>query len=115
MECGLKALLIASGVATDSDGSVDRKVPSSKTFYTHMPKLDDQITSFGNLIPDSRQANRYLAMIPGRASFKNWSIDHRYWGDSALVVPLGDLPHWITAVDEVNQMLDQAIADGVLP
>jgi len=110
MECGLKALLIASGVTVDTEGSVARG------FRKHLPELDDQFTLLGHLIPDSRQANRYLAMIPGRANFKNnWSTDHRYWGDSALVVPLGDLPHWITAVDEVNQMLDQAIADGVLP
>lgn len=108
MECGLKALLIASGITPDADGSV----PNKKTFREHMPLLADRLNIHGNLIPDGPQANRYLAMIPGRVDFKNWSVEQRYWRDDAL--PLADLPAWAAAATEMGNMLDQAKQDGVL-
>lgn len=108
MECGLKAMLIASGVAPDPDGSL----PDRRTFRHHMPLLSDRINLHGNLIPDGRLANTYLAMIPGRANFQNWSVEQRYWRDAAL--PLADLPAWAAAAAEMGNMLDQATQDGVL-
>ena len=108
MECGLKALLIASGVAPDADGSV----PNSKAFRQHMPLLSDRISLHGNLIPDGRLANRYLTMLPGRGAFQSWSVDQRYWRDTAL--PAADLPAWAAAAAELGNMLDQATQDGVL-
>lgn len=108
MECGLKALLLAAGIPPDKDGSL----PDRQRFRRHMPELSDQINAIGHLIPDGKLANTYLAMIPSRSDFKNWSVDQRYWRDSAL--PLADLPAWATAATEVGNMLDQAPQDGVL-
>ena len=108
MECGLKALLLASGVPPDTDGSL----PNRKNFRQHMPELSDRINLMGHLIPDGKLTNTYLAMIPGRTGFNSWSVDQRYWRDSAL--PLADLPAWAKAATEVGNMLDQATQDGVL-
>lgn len=104
----MKALLIASGVKPDADGSI----PDHQKFRQHMPLLADRLNIHGNLIPDGPRANRYLAMVPGRASFSNWSVEQRYWHDAA--VPLADLPAWATAATEMGNMLDQATQDGVL-
>ena len=108
VECGLKALLIASGVVPDASGSLPGKHPMRK----HLPMLADQLTIQGQLIPDGPTATHYLAMVPGRANFANWSVDQRYWHDTAL--PLADLPGWAVAAAEVGNMLDQATQDGKL-
>jgi hypothetical protein len=108
VECGLKALLIVSGVTPDASGSL----PRGNAVRTHMPALVDQLTINGHLIPDGPTANHYLAMIPGRANFTSWSVEQRYWHDGAL--PLGDLPGWAAAAAEMGNMLDQATQDGKL-
>lgn len=108
MECGLKALLIACGVTPDADGSV----PSGGKFRQHMPSLSDRINTFGHLIPDGPKAQTYLAKIPGRTHFQNWSVDHRYCREAD--VPLTSLPAWESAAKELNEMLDQAKTDGVM-
>lgn len=111
MECGLKALLIAAGVTPDLDGSV----PNRHKFRKHMPelaKLVDMDNIHDDLISEGLLFTRYLAMIPGRADFNNWSVDQRYWHDAAL--PLADLPAWAAAAAEMGRMLDQAMQDGVL-
>jgi hypothetical protein len=108
MECGLKALLIACGVRPDADGSV----PDTKQFRQHMPVLSDRVNTLGNLIPDGPKAQAYLARIPGRGHFDNWRVEHRYFRQSE--VPLASLPAWESAAKEMNDMLDQAITDGVM-
>ena len=108
MECGLKALLIACGVPADDDGAVR----SDGKFYKHMPFISGRIDTFGQLIPDGLLAQTYLAKIPGRKQFRDWSVDHRYYRESA--VPLTSLPAWELAAKEMNEMLDQAKADGVM-
>ena len=108
VECGLKALLIAAGVVPDASGSLPLGHPMRK----HLPMLSDQFTIQGQLIPDGPTATKYLAMVPGRANFANWSVDQRYWHDAAL--PLTDLPSWAAAAAEIGNMLDQATQDGKL-
>ena len=101
MECGLKALLVACGVVPDADGSL-----SDRRFRQHMPVLSDRIDAHGTLIPDGPAAQRFLAMIPARANFNDWSIDHRYYREADL--PFASLPAWEAAAKEMNDMLDQA-------
>lgn len=107
IECGLKALLIACGIAPDPDGGV----PHGK-FRTHMPTLNNRIVSEGHLIPDGVRSAHYRAMVPSVSALSDWSVEHRYLRESAL--PLASLTHWDLAALEMNEMLDQAIIDGVM-
>lgn len=115
-ECGLKAMLLACGVTPGADGGIlaDHPVkPGNRhPFRQHMPNLTDRIAAHGQLIPDGPQATKYMATLPNLGYFNDWSVDHRYWRDSAL--PLTSLPQWRSAAQEVSSMLDQAKQDGVL-
>lgn len=110
VECGLKALLIACGVETDRDGGVKHK----STFKTHMPELDSRLVSSGHLIPDGQRSTHYRAMLPHVDSLSEWSVDHRYVKESALALVLAFLPQWNLAAQEINEMLDQVMIDGVM-
>lgn len=110
VECGLKALLIACGIVPDIDGGIPYTKKDS--FRLHMPKLNDQIIISGNLIPDGQRATHYHAMLANVNALADWSIDHRYFKESAL--PLTSIPQWELAALEVDEMLDQAIVDGVM-
>jgi hypothetical protein len=108
VECGLKALLIACGVETDNDGGIKHK----STFKTHMPELNNRLVSSGHLIPDGQRPTHYRAMLSNVDSLSEWSVDHRYVKESVL--PLTFLPQWNLAAQEINEMLDQALIDGVI-
>lgn len=108
IECGLKALLIASGIAPDPEGGIPRGHP----FRNHMPKLNNALVSSGHLIPDGPRAAHYQAMLPNLGALDNWSTDHRYFKESEM--PLASLPQWELAAIEMNAMLDQAVIDGVM-
>ena len=108
VECGLKALLVACGVAIDQEGSVTSK----SKFKAHMPELNDRLILSGNLIPDGQRSTHYRAMLPSVDKFSNWKVDHRYFRESAL--PLTSLPQWMLAAQEISEMLDQAEIDGVM-
>ncbi|WNV05120.1 hypothetical protein RP726_01615 [Candidatus Methylospira mobilis] len=107
VECGIKAVLLASGVPTDSDGGI----PGKHKFRRHMPTLSNHISAFGELIPDGVLARRYFAQLPGRDKLSSWNVEHRYYRETAI--PLADLPEWEHAAGEVIQMLDQVEADGI--
>lgn len=115
-ECGLKALLLACGVAPGSDGGMPSEHPAKPgkphPMRQHMPNLTGRIAANGQLIPDGPKATNYMATMPQLASFSDWSVDHRYWHDSAL--PLASVANWRGAAREVSIMLDQAKQDGVL-
>lgn len=108
IECGLKGLLVACGVPTDLDGGI----PSRNSFRQHMPLLNDRLVSSGHLIPNGSRSAHYRAMVPSVGTLRDWSVDHRYFKESAL--PLTSLPQWDLAALEMNEMLDQAVIDGVL-
>ncbi len=108
VECGLKALLVACGVAIDAEGSVSHE----SKFKTHMPELNNRLISSGRLIPDGQRSTHYQAMLPNVDKFSDWKVDHRYFRESAL--PLTSLPQWNLAAQEINEMLDQAMIDGVM-
>lgn len=107
VECGLKALLVATGEPSAPDGGL----PSTSAFRRHLPHLGTLIAAMSTL-PDGRMANGFQAYMPSLAALQNWSIDHRYWRESAM--PLASLPNWELAAMEVDDMLDKATADGVL-
>jgi hypothetical protein len=107
-ECGLKALLIACGVAPDSNG----EIPKGHKFRQHIPILRDRIVADGHLIPDGARANKYLLSLAHLSKLGDWLIDHRYWSDATL--PLGSVDGWRIAAEEILQVLDKAKEDGVL-
>lgn len=108
VECGLKALLIACGIGPDADGGI----PNRNQFRTHMPMLLNTIVSNGHLIPDGQRSAHYHSMLPNASVMSNWSVDHRYFKESAL--PLASVTQWDLAALEISEMLDQAIVDGVM-
>ncbi len=108
IECGLKAMLIACGVQPDTDGGI----PVGHKFRQHLPTLNSRLISSGHLIPDGPRATHYQAMVPNVGALADWSTDHRYFKESAL--PLTSLPQWELAALEMNEMLDQAVIDGVM-
>lgn len=107
-ECGLKALLLACGVAPDSDGGI----PKKHHFRQHMPNLTGRIATHGHLIPDGPQAANYMAILTNLGDFIDWSVDDRYCRDAAF--PKTTVAKWHSAAKEVSTMLDQAKLDGVL-
>lgn len=112
VECGIKAILVASGVPQDADGGVDDKNPFRKAFRQHLPLLTTNTIAFGHLIPDGPRVTRYLSMLSSLSGLANWSTDHRYYSESAT--PLHSVAVWEFAALEVNEMLDQASLDGVV-
>lgn len=115
-ECGLKAMLLACGVAPSADGGIPVTHPAKPDkqhpLRQHMPSLTGRIAAHGQLIPDGPQAARYMATMPSLGHYVDWSVDHRYWRDAAL--PLTSVAKWRSAAQEVCTMLDQAKQDGVL-
>lgn len=108
VECGLKALLIACGVEPDTDGGI----PSGNPFRKHMPMLNGQFITSGTMIPDGVRATRLRSMLPSIDDMADWAVEHRYFRESKI--PVASLPKWDLAALEVNEMLDKAVADGVL-
>lgn len=115
-ECGLKAMLLACGVAPGADGGVPDDHPANPgkrhPLRQHMPSLTGRISINGHLIPDGPRATKYMATMPSLGHFHDWSVDHRYWREAAM--PLTSVTSWRSAAQEVSTMLDQAIQDGVL-
>lgn len=116
VECGIKAVLIACGVARGADGGVAEKNPLDQRkghpLRTHMPILSSRVSTFGNLIPDGPKATSYFAMLARPGDMDDWRVDHRYWNESSI--PLASVARWECLAVEANAMLDQARLDGVL-
>jgi len=112
-ECGIKAILVASQVPVDADGSLDRPPGvKGKGFKEHWPQLGQALTDLAAAIPDGRTATTYLSLIPNLTHFSDWLIEHRYWRDGAL--PVTSVARWQAAATEVMAALDQAKEDGRL-
>jgi hypothetical protein len=101
-ECGLKALLIWHGYSPDpAAGDIDRN------YHIHINRLVNNVASSLS----GRGADKYLSMIPSISNFSTWTIEHRYWLETALP---NNITNWRSATIEVMNMLDQAITDGVV-
>jgi len=96
-ECALKAVLVAFGASIE-DGS---------PYRVHIDRLIPMFTVF----PDGRIATKYSALMPSLTSFSNWRVAHRYWRDSLL--PKATVDQWKNASTEVENMIQEAIRDGV--
>lgn len=108
VECGLKAVLVGYGVATDPDGNIPRRTG----YREHLPKLGQLITGL-TILPDGRSASFLLSRLASLGDMHDWSVDHRYWRASA--VPLGtSLSKWEMAALEIDAVLDEAISQGVI-
>jgi hypothetical protein len=106
VECGLKSLLVRGGAPVDSEGNLMRP------YKEHMPVLGSLITGLMTL-PDGRTASVLQSRLPSLASLGSWKIDHRYWRESAI--PLAAwLAHWELTALEMDALLDEAAAGGVL-
>ena len=103
-ECGIKALLIAHGLQTDSKtGDIKEKGP----YRTHINALINNVQTS----PSSRGYSKYLGMLPNLRAFVDWDTKHRYWDESSIPSSHTD---WQKAAKEVMEMLDQAKLDGVI-
>jgi hypothetical protein len=103
-ECGIKALLIAHGLKTDSrTGDIEEKGP----YRTHINALINNAQTFR----DSRRYSQYFGMLPNLRAFKDWDTKHRYWNKSSIPSSHTD---WQKAAKEVMEMLDQAKLDRVI-
>lgn len=107
-ECGLKALFVALGVPVDANGDLDKNTK----LRVHIDKLSKPgWIANSPALSSGRNGARYFGMMPGLGDFSDWSTDHRYFSSSAIPVSIAK---WKQAANEIGQMLDQALLDGVL-
>lgn len=109
-ECGIKALLVASGLPVEADGDIKKGAKKATDFRKHVNELVSQINMAHSFL-EGRTMAGYLAHIPDIVEFCNWSTDHRYY-DEAQIPP--SLEKWRTAALQVMKMLDVAKSDGKL-
>ena len=102
-ECGLKAIMRGLGMDVDAEGT-----PRERKHRQHMPGLVPVFRDFAH----QRGGGAYLASLPDRTPFDDWSIDNRYAHrrhfQSANVAP-----HRAAAC-RVGQFVQRARQDGVL-
>ncbi|MEI8326429.1 MAG: hypothetical protein WCH44_13905, partial [Betaproteobacteria bacterium] len=85
VECGLKALLVQSGIQVDTHGTIE------EGFREHIPRLSQRVVEMTTL-PDGRSASTLLAALPHLGKMHDWKVEHRYWKVTAL--PRKSLPNW---------------------
>ncbi|MDD5296218.1 MAG: hypothetical protein PHU46_04835 [Rhodocyclaceae bacterium] len=107
VECGQKAVLVACGVLTDTNGNI----PLGHRFRAHEPQLSSRVAVDGHLIPDGRHAN-YFAMLGSVGLMSDWKIEHRYYSEGAL--PLASVANWELVALEALDMIERAELDGIL-
>jgi len=71
-ECALKAVMVALGVPTRTDGDID-----DRTHRVHVNTLWEQFKVFA----DGREGARYVSPIPSDNPFADWDVSQRYAGD----------------------------------
>ncbi len=105
VECALKSLLVQGGAPVDETGSL--LLP----YRVHMPKLETLFTQLTTL-PDGRAASILQSRLPDLTALATWTIDHRYWRESAIPLS-GSLQAWERAALEMDALLDEAAGGGV--
>ena len=105
-ECGIKALLVSLGHPTDANGNMDK----SAKLREHINVLYS-LTAQLQIYVSGRGGGRYLAMIPSLGHFADWQVDHRYYAAAAIPASLSN---WESAAREVQEMIQQALLDGVV-
>jgi hypothetical protein len=107
-ECGVKALLIAFGLATDPDGDL-AGTSATLPYKKHMNALIASLTVFP---AHDRTYFRYLSMMPDLVAFTDWKVDHRYYKEAAIPPSHAS---WRVAATQVRAMLAQAQIEGRIP
>lgn len=108
VECGLKALLVRTGVAIDPEGNILK----TTGYREHLPKLGQLINSL-MVLPDGRSASLLQSHLPSLKDMDDWKIDHRYWRTSAIPLAVS-LGKWEMAALEVDALLDDVISKGMI-
>ncbi len=79
-ECGIKALLVALGHRTDSDGNMEASTGLRKHIdELQLPRAFQQLQNYAS----GPNGARLLAMLPNVAQFADWKVDHRYYAGSS--------------------------------
>ena len=102
-ECGLKALMVASGMPTDSQGN-----PAEKKYWIHVDQLWDTFLTFAQ----GRILERYVALLPHINPFGDWSVWHRYANRSHFAE--GVVQAHRSGAHAVRRVVTQAQRDGLL-
>lgn len=110
-ECGVKAVLLWLGYPKDHQGSPVRQ-PGLTNLRQHIDRLSTTLPLIETFIVSAsgRSGAKYLALIPNILHFADWSVDHRYYKETAIP---NSLANWKIAAQEVMKMLDQATKDGM--
>lgn len=101
-ECSLKAVMLALGMAVNTDGS-----PADRGHKVHMPELWAAFQSFS----EGRLASRYLEPLDKVNPFSDWVVDQRYWVRAAITAP-ATLRH-MDAASQCRMSLEKLLFDGV--
>ena len=103
-ECSLKAVMLALGMATRTDG-----VPVDRGHKVHMPELWAAFQSFAQ----GRLAARYLEPLDHQNPFADWLVDQRYWLRAAI--PAAATGTHRSAALRCRESLENLLLDGVSP
>jgi len=101
-ECSLKAVMLALGMAVNTDGS-----PTDRGHKVHMPELWAAFQSFA----EGRLASRYLEPLDKANPFSDWAVDQRYWVRAAITAQAASR-HMEAAV-QCRLSLEKLLFDGV--
>jgi hypothetical protein len=108
VECGLKAVLVATGASVDADGNLQR----ASGWREHLPKLGTLITKI-HVLPDGRSASLIHGHLQHLSACTDWHTDHRYFRMSAI--PLApSLNGWELAALETDALLDDMKVQGLI-
>jgi hypothetical protein len=108
-ECGIKFLLVWKGYPSDP---LTGDIQKGETLRKHVNELVNNLHNQLRVELDGRGGARYLAMIPSIGHFSDWTIDQRYYTDSALP---DSATKWRGAAREIIQMLDQTTVEEAAP
>jgi hypothetical protein len=104
-ECGLKALLVAYGLATKANGDLQGNMRSNQ-FMKHINGLVANVSTFS---PADSTYFSYIAKVPNISAFTDWRVEHRYFLETALPTSHSA---WRIAATQIRSMIDQAFLDG---
>jgi hypothetical protein len=103
-ECAIKAILVASGVPIEADGSPKR----GSLYRCHLPKLWDEFARFSPGL-----SARYSTRL-GANPFWKWSIDDRYTHHSLVQSDAHRQHEHRESARHVLAVLDLARMDGLV-
>lgn len=107
-ECGLKSLLVASGLPTEPDGDILKS--RGADFRWHVDKLVNQINMVHSFL-EGRTMSGYLAHLPDIENFCDWNTAHRYYEETCIPA---SLEKWQVAAAQIMKVLDVARTDGTI-